>query len=243
MANLSIIRPLCKSKGMTLKTLSKELNISEPGLQRMLRTNTTKIETLEKIADVLGVNIIEFFYPQGLIPNNDDIIFTSFVKDSVSAILCKRYKKFSEKLSYYMDNFLLNIFPPENYYRDKNDISIKLRYPFKHISKPKYVFKRKDKSVYPKIPNNIRELPFSLWPEEYQKQIKENNFLLESFYFPVFYFNLLNIVDYLNEGILEDKELIQYWEQWQKVEKEAKIVSLPLYIDVYEDKPVYPEED
>jgi len=241
MAKLSIIRDICKAKNISLRELAKKISISENGLQRILKTNSTKIETLEKIADVLGIDIIEFFYPQGLIPD-DDIVFTSFIKDSASAVLCKRYKKFSEKLSYYMDFFFFDVFPPENNYRDKNDISMKLRYPFKHLSKPKYVFKRKDKSVYPKIPNNIRELPFSRWPEEFQKQVKENNFLLESFYFPVFYFNLLNVIDFLNEGVLEDKELIHYWNEWQKMENEAELVSPPLFIDVYSKKPVYDED-
>ncbi len=242
MADLSIIRAISKNKGMTLKNLAEKLHISEPGLQRILRTNSTKIETLEKIAEILDMQVTEFFSQTAMIPNND-IVYTNFIKDLNSAILCKRYRKFSEKLSYYMDVFFLFVFPPDDHYMKSDDISMYLRYPFKHTTKPKFIFKRKNKSVYPKIPNKVREMPFSQWPEEYKQIVEGNNFLLESFYFPVFYFNLLNIVDYLNEGIIDDKQLVYFWNEWQKIEKEAKIVSLPLFIDVYSGKAVYAEED
>lgn len=241
MAHLSIIRDLCTVRKITLKELSKRVEISEMGLQRILKTNNIKIDVLEKIADVLDVPVMEFFYPHALMPD-DDIIFIDFIEDIVPAVLCKRNKKFSDKLSYYMDYFFLNIFPPDSHHRHILEIGMKLRYPFKHLSKPKYVFKRKDKSVYPKITNNIRELPFSHWPKEYQKQVKENNFLLESFYFPVFYFNLLNVVDYLNEGLLGDNELTLYWNEWQKIENEAVLLRLPLFINAYTQKPVYKDD-
>ena len=46
---------------MTLKELSERLGMTQNGLQHILNTNTTKIDTLEKIAETLNVSIGTFF--------------------------------------------------------------------------------------------------------------------------------------------------------------------------------------
>ena len=51
--DFSIIRSICRGQGMTLKELAKKVGISEHGLQRIIRHNTTKTETLLKICRVL----------------------------------------------------------------------------------------------------------------------------------------------------------------------------------------------
>ena len=59
--NLKIIRDLAKEKNILLKDLASEIGITNAGLQRMLTENTTKIETLEKIASFFKVPINVFF--------------------------------------------------------------------------------------------------------------------------------------------------------------------------------------
>lgn len=231
MANLSIIRELCKSNNISLKDLAEKISMSENGLQRILKTNSTKIETIEKIADVLGVDVMDFFQPAYI---NDDIVLTDFVNNIHNAVLCKRYNSFLEKLSYYIDDFFFTIFPPRGHYYEQMYFNIenRLRYPFIHPTKPIYAFKNDEGMFFPAIPNSIREIPFSKWPEEFKELITGNNFLLECFYFPVFYFNLLNIVDYLNDGMINNKEVVHHWEEWKKIENEAQLVIIPPFSDI-----------
>jgi len=64
MANLSIIRELCKEKNISLKKLGEEIGIKTPqGVQRMINENSTTIDRLEKIAKLLEVPIWRFFDP------------------------------------------------------------------------------------------------------------------------------------------------------------------------------------
>lgn len=61
MANLQKIKSILKEKGLTVRYLANELGISEQGLQKLIRENSTKIETLEAIANILKVSISVFF--------------------------------------------------------------------------------------------------------------------------------------------------------------------------------------
>lgn len=61
MANLQKIKSILKEKGLTIRYLAGELGISEQGLQKLIRENSTKIETLEAIANILEVSISVFF--------------------------------------------------------------------------------------------------------------------------------------------------------------------------------------
>lgn len=61
MANLLIIKHLLKEKNISIRDFSKELGITEQGLQKLIRENSTKVETLELIAQKLNVSISVFF--------------------------------------------------------------------------------------------------------------------------------------------------------------------------------------
>lgn len=61
MPNLKIIKNIASSKGMTLIYLSCKLGITEAAVQKIIKNNSTKIETLEKIAEILDVPISVFF--------------------------------------------------------------------------------------------------------------------------------------------------------------------------------------
>ena len=64
MANLSIIRELCKEKNISLKKLGEAIGITTPqGVQRMINENSTTIDRLEKISKLLNVPIWRFFEP------------------------------------------------------------------------------------------------------------------------------------------------------------------------------------
>lgn len=59
MANLRI-KELCKQKGITQKELAERIGLSPVGLAKAVAGNST-VNTLEKIADGLGVNISDLF--------------------------------------------------------------------------------------------------------------------------------------------------------------------------------------
>ena len=58
------IRVLIKEKGYNINSLSKKLGMSHVGLSKGLENGTLKVETLEKIAEVLGVSPCYFFVGQ-----------------------------------------------------------------------------------------------------------------------------------------------------------------------------------
>lgn len=61
MANLMRIRGLMGKQKVSVKTLSDKLGITETGLRKMITNNSTKIETLEKIAFFFDVPVSYFF--------------------------------------------------------------------------------------------------------------------------------------------------------------------------------------
>lgn len=56
------ILELCKQKGITQKDLAEKIGITPVGLAKAANGNPT-FETLEKIADGLGVEVTELFTP------------------------------------------------------------------------------------------------------------------------------------------------------------------------------------
>lgn len=55
------VNRLCKEKGKTQKQLAKDLGITPIGLNQILRKGNPSLQTLERIASVLDVSIIELF--------------------------------------------------------------------------------------------------------------------------------------------------------------------------------------
>lgn len=54
------VKEICKAKSIKIKDLCAKLNISDVALRKSLDNNPT-IGTLEKIANALGVELIELF--------------------------------------------------------------------------------------------------------------------------------------------------------------------------------------
>lgn len=61
MADLGIIKSTLKEKGIKIKDFCKEIGITEQGFAKIIRTNSTKIDTLELISAKLGIPVSEFF--------------------------------------------------------------------------------------------------------------------------------------------------------------------------------------
>lgn len=57
----SLIKEICKEKGITLKDIALKIDMSEAGMYRAFANNTLKVEALEKIAKALDVPPSYFF--------------------------------------------------------------------------------------------------------------------------------------------------------------------------------------
>lgn len=60
MFNLSLIKPLIKQRGLKIKDFCTQIGMTEQGFAKLIRTNSTKIETLQQIADALDVPLTVF---------------------------------------------------------------------------------------------------------------------------------------------------------------------------------------
>jgi transcriptional regulator with XRE-family HTH domain len=58
------IKEICREKGITQKDLAEKIGISAVGLAKAIAGNTT-IGTLERVANALGVDIVELFAEKG----------------------------------------------------------------------------------------------------------------------------------------------------------------------------------
>lgn len=67
--NYERIKTIVKQKGITFKWLCGEINMSETGFAKMMREESMKVDTLEKIANKLSVNVCVFFEEGAAIQN------------------------------------------------------------------------------------------------------------------------------------------------------------------------------
>lgn len=61
MANLQKIKVLAKEKGISINDLAEKLGVTPQAVHLMVRENSTKTDTLERIANILDVPISVFF--------------------------------------------------------------------------------------------------------------------------------------------------------------------------------------
>lgn len=61
MPNLQKIKDIAEAQGISIRALADAIGVKENQIHVMVRTNSTKIETLEKIANILHVPIAVFF--------------------------------------------------------------------------------------------------------------------------------------------------------------------------------------
>lgn len=61
MANLQIIKSLCEQRLISIDQLGEKIGLKRGAIYKMMTENSTKIETLEKISNVLDVPVNIFF--------------------------------------------------------------------------------------------------------------------------------------------------------------------------------------
>ena len=63
------IKELCKERGMLLKDLAERLGITPIGLSQSINQEYPQLQTLERIANALGVDVSELFTKKYRCPN------------------------------------------------------------------------------------------------------------------------------------------------------------------------------
>lgn len=220
MIDLNKIRQVCSEKGMTLKDLAKKSKISEMGLQRMLNSNSMKVATLEKIAIVLGVPLEKFFSDLGREPERPEFFFINIMDDELLSALSNRFKGFTEKISFYKDAYLWKAFQDLKYLEKAG---LPIPYPEKDTE---YLVSLKELLKIEQIPKRILMQPFSNWPKHYRKDIENFENLFEGFYFSLFIRNFLSVKDYMRDGLINDPEVVKYWNKWESIDDKMKELYL-----------------
>lgn len=73
MVNLLKIKELAKAKKIALNDVADQLGMTPQALSRMIKDNSTKVSTLEKICEIFDVPIGYFFNSDVEIPNTQEI--------------------------------------------------------------------------------------------------------------------------------------------------------------------------
>lgn len=207
MANLIIIRKICSEQKITLKEFAARIDMTEHGLQRILKSNSTKIETLERIAQELNIPISSFFV--------DSVQLDVLFKADWISVLCERFEKVTDKISFLKDYYVWNVLAGINY---KNE---KFRYPI-NLNKDingtitTTVFLADDINIIFPLANRLVSIPFSTWSKPDQDKLKDLPVFFEAFYYVLFNDNFWNICNYLKEGWILSDEIMYYWNKWIK---------------------------
>ena len=89
MQYINKIKEIAESKNITQKELIKMINMSVPGFYSAIKKETFSVKTIQKIADVLEVDIKEIFADDNLIVSEPEEFYGLSDRD----ILNKIYKK------------------------------------------------------------------------------------------------------------------------------------------------------
>jgi len=212
MANLTIIRELCKDKKITLSELSEKINISYAGMQRILSTNSTKIDTLEKIADVLNVPISSFFdeSKKNQLKQTQSELFSMIILDNpILELLSNKYVSFIEKLNLYKDVYIYNILEGI-----RLNISVFCYDP----NTKKNIVTVEQKEEILALHDKYKTTPYSThWTTEDKSKIA-NTLILLGFYLIIFQKNFMNIKSYLEDNEIKNVEILSYWKQLKNVD-------------------------
>jgi transcriptional regulator with XRE-family HTH domain len=90
---LGKIKDILKAKNISISAFSKQLEITDVGLHKIIRTNTTTESTLNKIADLLDVPVSNFYADGGGKSINKKRRDASTINDGIHEKLVELEKK------------------------------------------------------------------------------------------------------------------------------------------------------
>ena len=204
------IKSILKEKNHTFQWLANEIKYSRQGLSNGLNNKTIKYVTIEKISNVLGVSLNQIF--TSTILKNDEGLFMAYFMNtydfSVAEFYCRRYDKFSEQISCLKDSYIRYILRgiKENNKPYFGDV---------YINYFDYIISDEEFARLRELSFTTENIPFSKWAQN-EKKILTETCLLFPFYMELFSSNYLHIRSYLKEEMIKDKEILKYWERYNK---------------------------
>ena len=191
---------------------AKKVGISEVGLQRIIKTNSTKVETIENISRVLDVPISTFFGNNSLLlVEMSDFLHSPLVKMNIN-----RYEKISDKLSLMKDYYVWEVM-----WKTFNNQVVS--YPFNFPDSPQSLLNNEsDVALFSSFYDTLLETPYSKMNEIVKKSLSEREYLFDGFYFTIFIRNEFNINDYLSDGLIKDNDMLKYWKAWKEIKSEIQ---------------------
>ncbi len=230
MANLSIIRQLCVEKKITQKDLARRIGISHNGLQNIMKTGSAKIDTLEKIAEVLDISVLVFFREKnGIVPEGEDSrTYYPFGLLNMPSLrfMANQFDKISDKIKFLKDYYIW-----EFLYNLKNE-----KIPIFFFDYPDYPYLVVGEESLVKLADVLNDtpitidLPYSKMEIKLKQAIDSCEYLLEVFYLSLMMFNVFNINYYLSDGVPFDEELQKYWAIFKNLDHDKiTFYSLPEY--------------
>jgi len=205
------IKKACNEQNISIRELSEKIGMSFSGLYAALNNDTLKVNTLLKIGKVLQLSVHDFFAEQktiNLLTNNS---FLDNYEFDLIIVLSNRYSKFTEKISFFKDYFIW-------FTLDEIANGFKVKYPKtmkdEHCNLITVDKLEKLKGLIP----TLRNIPFSKWDNE-NAELVLDSLLLLGFYFPIFEKNFMNIMEYLEDDMIKDEEILKFWEIWKRVQE------------------------
>jgi len=205
------IKKACNEQNISIRELSEKIGMSFSGLYAALNNDTLKVNTLLKIGKVLQLSVNDFFGERktlNLLTNNS---FLDNYEFDLIIVLSNRYSKFTEKISFFKDYFI---------WFTMNEIANGFKPKYPNNIRDEYcnlITTDKLKKLKGSI-HKVQNIPFSKWDTEDANLISES-WLLFGFYFPIFEKNFMNIMEYLEDDMIKDEEIIKFWEIWKEVQK------------------------
>lgn len=202
----AVIKSILGEKNKTFNWLADQIGYSRQGLKSGLVNRTIKLESLEKVAEVLDVDVYEFFLGADL---DFQISLENFFENRFLKFVSKKYKTFYEKLALYKDVFIWKVLT----------LSISggnILFPYINPIKWSNPIPDDDKQKISNLPAELVNKPYTQWGLNKQIEFRNEFRIVEVFYDMIFESNFFNITDLMEDGIIKDREMIGYHKNWKK---------------------------
>lgn len=199
------VKDLLEDRNQSFNWLSDQIGYSRQGLKSGLANKTIKMEALEKLAQVLEVNINVFFSELDFI---SQIEFDNFFGNEFLKFISDRYNSFYEKLALYKDVFVWKVLTLSAAGDD-------IVFPSINLNKWDEAISFEQKTIIYKFPVDMISKPYTKWGLQKQIEFKTEFEIIAIFYEMMFEINFFNICDLLQDGIIKDKEMIEFYKKWK----------------------------
>lgn len=211
------IKRTCQARNISIRDLAKEIGMSFSGLYASLNNNTLKVSALQDISKYLNVPITELI-DENIYNTNGSL--SDYYSNWIVALSINRYIKLFDKLNYLRDIFIGEVVFNIKFVQVPS-------YPFIIPGKPEKLLSNEESISLEIISDNRVGIPYSRLNDSEQGVFQKCDYLFEGFYFTIFYTNRFNINDYMSEILINDTELVKYWESWQKIKDNVSGVNWP----------------